>query len=205
MPVMEQPIPQSIPSTVEDYFRMEESSPIRHEFRRGQIIAMAGGLEPHSLIATNISGSLWGRLRGAPCRVYNPDLRVFAADFGEYAYPDVTVICGPTEFNDRKSAMNPRVIFEVLSTSTEAADRGEKFDAYREIPSFQQYVLVAQDRPYAQTFLRQPHGNWLMHPYLGINAVIRLESIEVELPLAEVYAGVESPPPVTKVVVERKP
>jgi Uma2 family endonuclease len=201
---MEQSIPQSRPATVDDYFRVENESPLKHEFRRGRIIAMAGGLEPHSLIGTNIAGSLWGRLRGSPCRVYNPDLRVFAADYGEYAYPDVTVICGPTEFNERKTAMNPKVIVEVLSTSTEAVDRGEKFDAYREIPTFEQYLLVAQDRPYAQTFLRQPGGNWLMHPYVGIDAVIRLESIGIELPLVEVYAGVVFPPAVGPVVSQRE-
>jgi Uma2 family endonuclease len=197
---MEQPIPQTPPLTVDDYFRVENESPLKHEFRRGRIIAMAGGLEPHSLIAANIGGELRSRLKGSPCRTYNSDLRVFAADYGEYAYPDVTVICGPTEFNERKTAMNPKVIVEVLSTSTEADDRGEKFDAYRAIPTFQQYVLVAQDKPYAQTFLRQPGGNWLMHPYVGIDAVIRLESIDVELPLVEVYAGVVFPPPTTPAV-----
>ena len=191
---MEQPIPQTRPATVDEYFRVEDGSPLRHEFRRGRIIAMAGGLESHSLIATNIGGELRSRLKGSLCRAYNSDLRVFAADYGEYAYPDVTVICGSTEFNARKTAMNPKVIVEVLSPSTAADDRGDKFDAYREISTFEQYLLVAQDRPYAQTFLRQPGGNWLMRPYLGIDAVIRLESIGVDIPLAEVYAGVAFPP-----------
>jgi Uma2 family endonuclease len=201
---MEQSIPQTHLATVDDYFRVENESPLKHEFRRGRIIAMAGGLEPHSLIATNIAGELRSRLKGTTCRAYNADLRVFAADYGEYAYPDVTVICGPTEFNERKTAMNPKAIVEVLSDSTEANDRGEKFDAYREIPTFEQYLLVAQDRPYAQTFLRQPGGNWLMHPYVGIDAVIRLESIGVELPLTEVYAGVTFPPAAVPVITQRE-
>ncbi len=198
---MEQLAPSRPPSlTVADYFAAEKASPVRHEFRGGRIVAMAGGTRAHSRVSGNIYGSLWGRLQGGSCEVYNSDQRVLSRPGGGYCYPDVTVVCGPFEFDPSSAAagletiVNPRLIVEVLSPSTAADDRGDKFDGYREVPTFEQYVLVAQDRPHVQTFTRQPGGGWLMLPYLGLDAVVPLASLGVDLPMAEVYAGVVFPP-----------
>jgi Uma2 family endonuclease len=202
---MEQRAPTSPPvPTRADYFAAELASPVKHEFRNGRIIAMAGAEDDHVLVAGNIHGSLWGRLRGSTCRVYSSDLRVVAPnrDSG-YCYPDVTAVCGPNRFDPASEAaglrtvINPRVIFEVLSPTTEADDRGDKFDGYREIPTLEQYVLVAQDHPYALTFTRQDGGGWLMLPYLGVDAVVPLASLGVELPMGEIYANVKFPPSAT--------
>lgn len=194
-------IPPSVhlPATEADYFKVERESPLRHEYRNGRIIAMVGGQEHHSLIGSNILGEVRHRLKGSPCRAYNPDLRVLSRPTGGYSYPDVTVICRPSQFGegpaDRLTVVNPRLIVEVLSPSTEADDRGAKFDGYRAIDSFEQYVLVAQDQPYVQTFQRQPGGGWLMLPYVGLDGTVPLASLGIELPMAEIYAGVTFPPP----------
>ena len=191
------------PATVADYFAAELASPERHEFRRGRIVRRAVATHSHILICGNVSGYLWGQLKGKACRVYGSSLRVRSRPDGEYVYPDATAVCGPAEVEhiavDLESVTNPRLTVEVFSLDTEADDRGDKFDGYREIATFEQYVLVAQDQPYVQTFTRQPGGGWLMMPYVGLDAVVPLSSIGVELPLAEVYAGVTFPPrPVAK-------
>ena len=204
MPGMEQRAPTPPPHTpsLAEYFDVERASPIKHEFRGGRIVAMAGASEAHVLIASNIVGALWMRLRGSACRSYTSDLRVLSPHRESgYCYPDASVVCGPTEYDPLSLAArlqtvtNPKLIVEILSPSTAADDRGDKFDGYREIPSFEQYVLVAQDRPHVQTFTRQSGGGWLMLPYLGLEAVVPLSAIGVDLPLAEVYAGVAFPRP----------
>jgi Uma2 family endonuclease len=200
---MEQRAPTHPPvPTLADYFAAELASPVKHEFRNGRIIAMAGASEAHVLIAGNTHGELRSRLKGSPCRSYANELRVLSSrrESG-YCYPDVTVVCGSSEYDPASAAaglptiINPRVVVEVLSPSTAADDRGDKFDGYREIPSMEQYVLVAQDQPYVLTFTRQPGGGWLMMPYIGLNAVVPLSSIGIDLPMAEVYATVPFPPP----------
>jgi Uma2 family endonuclease len=113
-------------------------------------------------------------------------------------YPDVPVICGKAEFDPRddrnETVTNPRLVIEVLSPSTELHDRGEKFRRYRELQSLQEYVLVSQERPSIETYFRQADGTWLMAPYFGMQSVIRLRSVEIDLPMTEIYAGVDFPP-----------
>lgn len=199
------PPPSTAPATLADYFRAESGSAQKHEFRNGRIIAMAGASEGHVTIAGNVHAELRSRLKGKPCRSYVNELRVRSTRRPSgYCYPDVTVVCGPSEYDPAsteaglQTVTNPRVVVEVLSPTTEADDRGDKFDGYREIPSFEQYVLVAQDQPYVLTFTRQPGGGWLMLPYVGLDAVVPLSSLGVDLPLAEVYAGVTFPPAAPK-------
>ena len=195
---MEQRIHPPRPATADDYFRAELASPIRHEFRGGRILAMAGGTGEHSLIISNIVREVGNRLKTTPCRVYESNLRVLSTATGEYAYPDATVVCGPRQYGsgpvDRLTVVNPRLIVEVLSPTTEADDRGAKFDGYRAVPSFEQYVLVAQDRPYVLTFLRQGDDTWSMRPYVGLDAIVTLPAIGIELPVADVYADIAFPP-----------
>lgn len=185
--------------SVEEYLRRERDSVDKHEYRDGEILLMAGGSANHSLITVNVLGELRSRLKGKPCRVFDSNLRILIPHKTLYTYPDATVVCGPIQYDSRDSsngtALNPRLIVEVLSPSTEAYDRGDKFDSYREIESLQEFVLVSQISPHIQTFVRQKEGMWLFGAFGGIDAIAKLRSLEIELPLREAYAGVEFPPP----------
>ncbi len=147
----------------------------------------------------NIGGELRGRLRGKPCRYYPADQRIGVRGYPTYTYSDGVVICGPTVLDERdktnRTVRNPRLIVEVLSESTEGYDRGGKFTRYMQAESLQEYVLVEQGQPHVQVFFRQSDGTWLLTPYAGLDAVVKLRSIEVELPLTEVYLNVAFPPP----------
>lgn len=184
--------------TVAEYLELERNSADRHEFNDGEILAMAGGTPEHSLIVANVIREVGNRLKGKPCRVYDTNLRVAVAGPSRYLYPDSSVICGPVEYDlqdaSRQTVTNPRLIVEVLSPSTEAYDRGEKFTRYRGIASFQEYVLVSQHTPLVETFYRQPDGTWLVNFFSGLDAVARLRSLDIPLPLQEVYSGVAFAP-----------
>jgi Uma2 family endonuclease len=159
---------------------------------------MAGGTKNHSLIIANIIGEIRGHLKGKPCRVYDSNLRVRVPATFFYTYPDVTVICGPPQIDSSagpaETVTNPRLIVEVVSQTSEGYDRGPKFDLYRAMESLQEYVLVTQDSARVETFYRQPGGSWLMTPISGLDKTVTMRSIEIELPLSEIYAGVEFPP-----------
>ena len=188
---MEQPNP----ITVADYLRLEQRSREKHEYRHGKILAMAGGMPRHSLIIANLIREGGNALKGKPCRIYESNLRVRTARSTLYTYPDATIVCGPLQFdsNDihRTTITNPKVLIEVLSPSTEAYDRVEKFDDYRTMESLEEYVLVGQSRPSVQSLLRQPDGTWSFAWSEGLEAVARIRSVGIDLPLTEVYAGVE--------------
>ena len=182
--------------TVFEYLKQERDALERHEYRDGEIVLRASSGPDHSLIAANVIGELGNRLKGKACRAFESNLRI-CVHASLYTYTDACVICGQRQPDPNDPAAetmtNPRLIVEVLSPSTEAYDRGEKFDRYRKLDSLQEYVLVSQSTPRIETFLRQPEGNWLLTPVSGLEAIARLRSLEIELPLAEVYAGVEFP------------
>ncbi len=146
----------------------------------------------------NVGGEIRSRLRGKPCRFYASEFRVGVRSFPTFTCTDGHVICGPTQLDDRdptgQTALNPTLIVEVLSPSTEGYDRGAKFKRYMHAESLQEYVLVSQDEPRVEVFFRQSGGTWLLTPYSGSGAVATLRSIEVELPLSEVYLNVLFPP-----------
>ncbi|HLQ45721.1 MAG TPA: Uma2 family endonuclease, partial [Planctomycetaceae bacterium] len=153
--------------TPEEYLVVERDSEIRHEFYRGELFAMAGATAAHNQIALNVASGLMAELRGKPCRVFALDMRVKVRPNGLYTYPDVAVACPPIEFEDdtRDTLLNPKVIVEVLSKTTEKYDRGKKFDLYRELASLQQYVLIAQSEARVASYVRQADGvAWLMVP-----------------------------------------
>ncbi len=181
--------------TVEEYLRLEEDSSEKHEYRDGEIVAMAGGSPDHSLILANIIRSLGNRLIDKPCHIYDSNLRIKDTRKVLFYYPDATIVCGPRLFEatdtKRSTVINPRAIVEVLSPSTEGYDRGLKFSRYREIESFEEYVLIAQEGPSIETFLRQPDSTWSLAAYNGRDAIAKIRCLGVELPLTEVYAGVE--------------
>ena len=174
--------------TEAEYFRIERAANDRSEFYRGEMFAMAGGSPKHSRIKTNVLGELNTRLKGRPCGPYDSDLRIRCRT-GFYTYPDASVICDELEFDEEHedTVLNPTLIVEVLSKSTEAYDRGKKFDHYRTIPSLREYVLVAQDEPMVQRFLRNDDDTWTLTAVSGLDQSLRLKSIDVELPLAEIF------------------
>jgi Uma2 family endonuclease len=184
--------------TVGEYLRLEMSSVERHEFHDGEILAMSGGTYDHSLICANVVGELRARLKGSPCRVLESNMRVAIRALSRYVYADGSVVCGQPEFDpndpDRTTILNPRVIVEVLSPSTETYDRSEKFRAYQTIQSLQQYVLVSTDRPLVELFTRQSDDRWSPAVSADLHAIAEIGAIHVELPLAEVYDGITFAP-----------
>ncbi len=175
--------------TFGEYAELEETSTVRHEFLDGHVWAMAGGSPEHAAIAANVVALLHAQLRGKPCRVYTSDLRVRVSETGLGTYPDVTVICGRIETDAadprHKTALNPQVIVEVLSPSTEDYDRGEKLAHYKRIASLREVVLVAYDEPRLEIWRRTSDG-WTVDVARG-DAAVALPSLGCTLPLAEVY------------------
>ncbi len=184
--------------TVAEYFALEEAALEKHEYRQGEILAMYGGTLDHSGINSNVLREVGNRLKGKPCRAYDSNLRVRVGPGDRYVYPDALVICGEPQFDPddekRTTVRNPRVVIEVLSDSTEANDRGDKFASYRTVQTVQEYVLVSQHRPMIEVFSRLPDGLWRLSVAVGTDAVARLESLSIDLPLSEVYDGVTFPP-----------
>jgi Uma2 family endonuclease len=185
--------------SIEEYLRIERDSSIKHEYIDGEILAMAGGSAARSTIILNFNGELRNLLKGKPCRPYESNLRIRIPRTPLYTYPDGFVVSGPLQFDPldvkRETVVNPRMIAEVLSPTSEAYDRGDKFKYYRQIDSLAEYVLVSQNVPLVETFFRQPDGTWLFSAFSDLTSSVRLSSIEISLPMSEIYADVEFPPP----------
>lgn len=180
--------------SVEDYLAGELISEIKREYLGGYVYAMAGARNLHNLIAGNVFGALHAKLRGKRCRPYNSDtkVRIQLPTHVRFYYPDVSVVCEPNSaedsFQDR-----PAVIVEVLSEKTRRIDLGEKMDAYLTIPSLFAYVLFEQEYAAATVFRRTNRG-FVQETYTEFDGVIAVPEIELELPLTEVYEGVEFTP-----------
>ncbi len=170
---------------------MERASASKHEFYAGEVFAMAGGTREHNLLAANTLALLWNALRGGPCEVYTPDQKVFVPATDQYVYPDVSVACGEPRFGDseRDVLLNPSVIVEVLSDSTEKYDRGKKFEGYRTIDSLRDYVLVAQEAVRVEHFTREDGGTWRLRVY-GPGETLSLDGCNARLTIDELYARV---------------
>lgn len=180
--------------TPEEYLALERVSEVRHEFYRGERFVMAGASEAHNLIADNVTFGLREQLRDKGCRAYSSDMRVRVQPNGLYTYPDVAVACPPIEFADetRDTLLNPQVIVEVLSKSTEKFDRSKKFVLYRELTSLKQYVLVSQSEARVDSYVRQADGvAWLMVPSTGLEATLDFPTVGCKLSLADVYRDVD--------------
>ena len=177
----------------EEYLAFERRAETKHEYVDGVLVAMVGGSPTHSQIAMNAGVALAVQLRGRPCIVYNSDLKVGIAKLRAYAYPDVTVICGTPQFgeNERDVLLNPLVIVEVLSPSTEHYDRTGKFLRYQRIPNFAEYLLIAQDKPLVELCSRQPDGMWEWLKVECLEATIAIPSLDCTLALADIYNNVE--------------
>ncbi len=171
-----------------EYLAAEENSEVKHEYLCGEVFAMAGGSPEHAALAMSIGIALGIGLRGKRCRVFNSDLRVRVEEADLATYPDVTVICGELErsANDKNAAVNPIVLVEVLSESTEAWDRGEKAAHYRRIPALREYLLVAQDEPRLELYRRADAGHWEFYEARSGES-LQLTSIGVTLAVDEIY------------------
>lgn len=176
---------------MEDYLAGELLSPVKHEYVSGVVYAMAGARNVHNQIATNTAGALWSRLRGKPCRAFNSDtkIRIRLAEQVRFYYPDASVVCRLNP-PDASFQDDPAVVIEVLSPQTRRTDEGEKRDAYLSIASLAAYILLEQDSPTAVVHRRTGTG-FVREEYLGTEAVLPLGEVGVELPLAEVYDGIE--------------
>jgi Uma2 family endonuclease len=179
--------------TPEEYLDLERQSEIRHEFLDGTVYAMSGESPAHSTICFNLAGTLHSQLRGTSCRGFSPNMKVRAGEPGLYAYPDLAVVCGEPVFHDKHKdvLLNPTVIFEVLSRSTQAYDRGEKFERYKLIETLRDYVLVSQERPRLEHFSLQSDGMWAHAEIEGTDAALTLNSINCRVTLADIYDRID--------------
>ncbi|MDQ2693829.1 MAG: Uma2 family endonuclease [Pseudomonadota bacterium] len=187
------PLPHRRRFTPAEYLLIERHADCKSEYLAGDIYAMGGASEAHNLIVLNAAAELRRQLKGRACKVYASDMRVKAGDPALYAYPDVVALCGPARFDDalKDTLVNPTLIIEVLSPSTASYDRGEKFGRYRQIDSLTEYLLIAQDRPLVEHYVRQANSQWLLAEHRGLQETVRLPSIDGELALAEIYDKVE--------------
>jgi Uma2 family endonuclease len=179
--------------TPDEYLALEEESEVRHEYRNGEILAMASGLPIHNEISVVLSSLFWFALKkGKAHSIFGSDQRLLIPAGNLYTYPDVMVVPRPVELQaGRKDTItNPILIAEVLSDSTKDYDRGDKFISYRSIPTFQEYLLISQDAPHVEHYLKQTANQWLFTEYDGLDAMVKLSSIGVEIALADLYENV---------------
>jgi len=179
--------------TPEEYLALERDAPTKSEYVDGEIFAMAGASRRHTKISFNLAVEIGRQLKGRPCTGHSNDMRVKVAPTGMYTYPDMVVVCGREQFEEGEvdTLLNPTVIVEVLSPSTEGYDRGAKFAHYRRLESLQEYLLVAQDEVHLEHYVRQTDGQWLLSEANRLDEEIHLPSIDCRLSLAEVYDKTE--------------
>ena len=182
-------LPQSQHMSLKEYFALDLDSDIRYEYADGQIVAMAGANREHNRITSNVHIDLGNQLRDKPFEIYQSAMRVQTKLNASYRYPDLVVVCAEPQFADTKpvSLTNPTLIIEVLSDSTAARDYQEKSLEYRNIQSVQEYVLISQDTPRIQRYLRQDLFNWLYTDLIGLENKIELKSIDCILKFSEVF------------------
>lgn len=180
--------------TAEEYLALDRAAEFRSEFFDGEIVAMSGGSLRHSGMKINLAGEVRDALRGTQCRAFDSDLRVRVSP-RMYTYPDLTVVCGKPMLADERQdiLLNPKVIFEVLSPSTEFYDRGVKFRHYREIESLTDYVLLDQEQARIEQFTRGDAHLWTFHDYKAATETLLIESIGASIPSARIYDGLELP------------
>jgi Uma2 family endonuclease len=179
----------------QEYLALERQAETRSEYYRGEIFAMAGASWEHTLIKDNLARKAGDQLEGGSCRVLTSDLRVKVDATGLYTYPSIVIVCDKPQFEDKvmDTLLNPRVVVEVLSDSTEKYDRGAKFAQYRQLPSVQEYVLVAQDRPLVERYVRQADDSWMLTAFSAMTETFAFGTIPVKVALADIYRGVEFP------------
>jgi Uma2 family endonuclease len=179
-----------------EYLRLERQSEYKSEYVNGEIFAMTGASRKHNLVSGNIFGELRQQLKGRPCEAFMVDMRVKVTATGLYTYPDVVVVCGEPKFEDKyvDTLLNPTVLVEVLSQSTERYDRIAKSSYYRTLDSLTEHLLVAQDEVRLEQYVKQENGTWLLFEYTSLEMVVELPSISCALDLSDVYDKVSLEP-----------
>lgn len=174
----------------EEYLAVERRAEYKSEYIDGVMYQMAGGSEAHNLITGNVVTELNVQLRDTPCKVYPSDMKVREPGSRKFHYPDVSVVCVETQFADqhRDVILNPVLIVEVLSDTTAAYDRGKKFQSYQQINALQEYVLIAQDEPVVEQFVRQADGSWRYTKVESLDENVSLSSVDCRLALKDIYA-----------------
>lgn len=176
----------------DQYLALEETADYRSQFYEGEIFAIAGASRRHNTVAMNTAGNLHSQLRNRSCEIYQNDMRVkVAADF--YTYPDIVIVCGEPQIEQKhgENLLNPQVIIEVLSPSTERFDRGEKARLYRLMPSLEEYVLISQNEMHIEHFVRQKNGGWLLTELSKATEILELPTISCQVDLSEIYAKID--------------
>lgn len=176
--------------TEEEYLELERQAETKSEFFDGQMFAMAGASPNHALLSNTI-GALLHRQMPPGCRTFNADLRIKSDAVRFYTYPDCSVICGDLQYfgTHRDVVLNPLLIVEVLSPSTEGYDRGRKFELYRTIPSLREYLLIHQDRRHVEHYSRQDDSSWVLREYAGSESSVDIQRLSLRIPLADLYAS----------------
>jgi Uma2 family endonuclease len=189
-------LPEEHYHTIEEYLELERNSELRHEYVSGEIVAMAGATRAHNLVTGNVAQRLRNQLEGKPCETYSNDMRVKTTPT-DYTYPDVVVVCDEPQLEDTglDTLLNPTVVIEVLSKTSEARDRGEKFSDYRTIQSVREIVFTSQHERRVEHYVRQANDEWTLHDVTDPAGAIELSSIGCTLTLAQIYERVEFPPP----------
>ncbi len=180
--------------TLDDYFELEKSTNEKFEFWKGEVWSMSGASYKHNLIVSNLNVEIGLQLREKDCSVFPSDMRIKVPVRPPYRYPDLTALCGKAEIENVKGLdllVNPHLIIEVLSDSTEGFDRGDKFSYYKSIESFSEYILIAQHRPHVSQFVKHGDGFWMQTEYNDLKNTINLESVPCKLSLTAIYIDVE--------------
>lgn len=179
--------------TAKEYLKFERKSGMKHEYFDGEIFAMAGAKRNHNIVNQNLNGLVWQHLKNKDCESYSGDMRIFVPETGLYTYPDLVIVCGEPQFQDDvfDTLLNPTLLVEVLSESTEGYDRGKKFQHYRSIESLQEYVLVSQDEAWIEKYVKRGDGFWTLSEAVGLDSEIEFSSIECKIPLSEVYDKID--------------
>jgi Uma2 family endonuclease len=179
--------------TLEEYLELDRKSEERFEFWHGEVFCMSGVSHEHDQIESNLNFYLRTKLAGRNCRAFLANMRIKAPSAPPYRYADLSALCGQANFEEIggvDALTNPALIVEVLSPSTEAYDRGDKFTRYQSIPSFTEYLLVAQHRPHITRLVKQADGSWIHNEYNDLESTLKLSSLDCELTMSEVYQNV---------------
>ena len=179
--------------TGEAYLAMDRAAEWKSEFHDGEMFRIEAVSFNHAVVGVNVAASLKVRLAGTGCRALGAPLRVRVSPV-QYVYPDFQIVCGRPELTDENpdTLVNPKVVIEILSPSTEGYDHGAKFELYRRLSSVEEYVLISQSKPMVEVFMKQSEHSWSLTIFDGLQQLVRLQSVGIEFPLAELYDGVES-------------
>lgn len=182
--------------SLEEYIELEKSTSEKFEFWKGNVWSMSGASYSHNRIVQNLNVEIELQLRERGCQSFPSDMRIKVPSYAPYRYPDLTALCGNAEIEDLRGQellVNPQLIVEVLSKSTEAFDRGDKFSYYKSIPSFTEYILVAQHRPHVSQFVKHGDGFWMNLEFNDLSESVELKSVSCELSLKSIYRDVSFP------------